>query len=276
MESTRGAPAQSVSRYGNPSQRRRATTAVGIGVVAGLLGGLLGVGGGIVIVPGLVALLGMDRRTAHGTSLAATLPIAFASFITYISYGNIDWVLVACLVPGAVVGAAIGAALLDRASSRWLTALFTAVVLLAALRLVLTDDVSGRGSVTVLAGVGLVAVGLLGGLLAGLLGIGGGVVLIPAMVVLFSVDPVIAKGTAVAVIVPTALIGTAENSRNTNADLRSAALIGPAGVISAIVGAVLADRLSPTTSNALFAALLLVVAANQLWSLRPSAADLPR
>ncbi len=62
-----------------------------VGLAAGLLGGLFGVGGGLIIVPGLVSLAGMDRRLAHGTSLAATLPIAAASLITYVSHGNVDW-----------------------------------------------------------------------------------------------------------------------------------------------------------------------------------------
>ena len=60
-----------------------------VGLAAGLLGGLFGVGGGLIIVPGLVSLAGMDRRLAHGTSLAATLPIAAASLITYVSHGNV-------------------------------------------------------------------------------------------------------------------------------------------------------------------------------------------
>ena len=57
-----------------------------VGVTAGLLSGMFGVGGGILIVPGLVMLAGLEPRLAHGTSLAAVLPISAASLITaYIS-----------------------------------------------------------------------------------------------------------------------------------------------------------------------------------------------
>ena len=66
------------------------STAAIVGLAAGALGGLFGVGGGLIIVPGLVGFAHMDRRLAHGTSLAATLPIATASLITYVAYGNVD------------------------------------------------------------------------------------------------------------------------------------------------------------------------------------------
>ena len=62
-----------------------------VGLAAGLLGGLFGVGGGLIIVPGLIGFAAMERRLAHGTSLAATLPIAAASLITYLAHGNVDW-----------------------------------------------------------------------------------------------------------------------------------------------------------------------------------------
>ncbi len=86
--------------------------AVIVGLAAGLLGGLFGVGGGLIIVPGLVSLAGMDRRLAHGTSLAATLPIAAASLITYVSHGNVDWAVAFFLAIGAIVGAIVGTTLL--------------------------------------------------------------------------------------------------------------------------------------------------------------------
>ena len=119
-----------------------------------------------------------------------------------------------------------------------------------------------------LAALALVAIGVLSGILAGLLGVGGGVIMVPAMVVLFGIPPVVAKGTSVAVIVPTAIIGTWRNRTNRNADLRIGALIGVSGVISAILGSQIAERMSAQVSNTLFAALMAVVIARQLNTLR--------
>ena len=79
-----------------------------LGVVAGFLGGLFGVGGGILIVPALVLFMHMDQRLAHGTSLAAVLPIAVASLIGYTLEDKVDWPVGVLLAIGAVGGAVIG------------------------------------------------------------------------------------------------------------------------------------------------------------------------
>jgi len=92
--------------------------------------------------------------------------------------------------------------------------------------------------------------------------------MIPAMILLFGIAPVVAKGTSAAVIVPTAVIGTWRNRSRGNADLRAAAIVGGAGILTAALGGTLADKMSDELSNVLFASLLVVVAARLLWQLR--------
>jgi uncharacterized membrane protein YfcA len=238
-----------------------------VGLVAGFLSGLFGVGGGILVVPGLVLALHMDQRLAHGTSLAAVLPISLASLVTYAAHGNVDWPAALVLTVGAVAGAVVGTRLLHVLPERVLALAFALLLVATAVRLFVHTDAVGRGDLTPPTVAGLVLVGLLAGVLAGLLGVGGGIVLIPAMVVLFSVAPVLAKGTSLAVIVPTALVGTWRNHRRGNVDLRAAAVVGLAGVVSAVAGASVADRISDEVSNSLFALLLVVMAARLLWGL---------
>ncbi len=239
-----------------------------VGLAAGLLGGLFGVGGGLIIVPGLVSLAGMDRRLAHGTSLAATLPIAAASLITYVSHGNVDWAVAFFLAIGAIVGAIVGTTLLQIIPKNVLIVVFVITVLATATRLVISTDSTGRTDLTAAMAVLLVAVGLLTGTLAGLLGIGGGVIMVPAMIVILGIEPVVAKGTSVAVIVPTAIMGTIRNRKKSNADIRVAAVVGAFGAASAVVGGTISDRMSDQVSNVMFAALLVFVAVTQLLSLR--------
>jgi len=62
-----------------------------VGLGAGFLSGIFGVGGGILIVPGLVFFAKMEQRRAHVTSLAAVLPISLASLITYWGHDHVDW-----------------------------------------------------------------------------------------------------------------------------------------------------------------------------------------
>ena len=239
-----------------------------VGAIAGLLSGLFGVGGGIVIVPGLMALAKMERRMAHGTSLAATLPIALASAVTFAASGKVDWPIVVALAVGSIAGAVVGTQLLQVINKRLLVIVFVVTILLTSVRLVLADETTGRGDLTVGMFLVLVGIGLLTGTLAGLLGIGGGVVMVPAMIVLFSIDPVVAKGTSVAVIVPTSLMGTIRNRSNANVDIPIAIAVGAAGILSAVVGSLISKSISDTVANTMFAALLAVVAALQLRTLR--------
>ncbi len=242
--------------------------AVIVGLAAGLLGGLFGVGGGLIIVPGLVSLAGMDRRLAHGTSLAATLPIAAASLITYVSHGNVDWAVAFFLAIGAIAGAIVGTTLLQIIPKNVLIIVFVITVLATATRLAISTESTGRSDLTVAMALLLIVVGLLTGTLAGLLGIGGGVIMVPAMVVILGMVPVVAKGTSVAVIVPTAIMGTIRNRKKANADIRVAAVVGGFGAVSAIIGGTISDRMSDHLSNIMFALLLVFVAITQLLSLR--------
>lgn len=239
-----------------------------VGVAAGLLGGLFGVGGGLIIVPGLVSVVRMERRRAHGTSLAATLPISVASLLTYLSHGNVDWGVALFITIGALAGAFVGTHLLRVVPKNALVILFVVTVLLTATRLLFGSSDAGEIDITTVTAFVLVLVGFVSGTLAGLLGIGGGVIMVPAMVTL-GMSTVVAKGTSVAVIVPTAIMGTFRNRKHANVDLRAAAIVGGFGVVTAVIGGTISDRLSDRTANVMFAALLIFVAVNQLLSLRP-------
>jgi uncharacterized protein len=243
-----------------------------VGLAAGFLSGVFGVGGGILIVPGLVIVAKMDQRLAHGTSLAAVLPIAGASVITYGLHDNIDWPVAFFLAVGAVLGALLGTRLLHVLPHRTLAILFAVVLIVSAIRLFIPMDADGRADLSAWMCIALLLVGLAAGVLAGLLGVGGGIILVPAMIVLLGIPPVIAKGTSLAVIIPTAVMGTWRNRRRGNADMSAAAVLGGAGILTAFFGAWVADRMNDALSNALFAVLLSAVAIRLL---RDAARDRP-
>lgn len=97
---------------------------IAIGVAGGILSGLLGVGGGIVMVPLLVFWAGYAQRDAHAISLAAIIPISCASVLTYGVAGEVrPWEAVA-LAAGSIVGARIGAGALARIQERPLKLVF--------------------------------------------------------------------------------------------------------------------------------------------------------
>lgn len=250
------------------SSSNRLPVVLGIGLAAGFLSGMFGVGGGILVVPALVVLLRFDQRLANGTSLGAVLPISISSLATYWSHDNVDWNLVVWLAIGALAGAVLGTRLLHVVDHTTLGYLFVGILAITAVRLFFPVHADGRSAVTWLTALLLVLVGLATGTLAGLLGIGGGVVLVPVLVVLFGELPVIAKGTSVAVIIPTSIMGTWRNRLARNVDIRVAAIVGLTGVLSAVLGGTIADRMDQDLSNILFASLIVIVIVRMLRDLR--------
>ena len=111
---------------------------VAIGLAGGVLSGLLGVGGGIVMVPLLVLWAGYAQRDAHAMSLGAIVPISIAGVLTYGVAGEVRLPEATALALGAVAGARVGAGLLSRLGDRPLKLAFgsflVAVAVLMAVR----------------------------------------------------------------------------------------------------------------------------------------------
>lgn len=234
---------------------------IGIGLLAGLLSGLFGVGGGTVIVPLLVLLLAFDQRLAAGTSLAAIVPTATVGVISYAASGSVAWIPALILAAGAVVGAQIGTRLLPRISQtalRWGFVGFLVVVIVSLFLVIPSRDAVFE--LTWLTGIALVVVGIGTGVLAGLIGVGGGVIVVPVLMLAFGTSDLVAKGTSLLMMIPTALSGTVGNLRNRNVDLLAALLIGVSACTTTALGAWLATIVDPTVGNLLFAAYLVVIA----------------
>ncbi|HEX7136180.1 MAG TPA: sulfite exporter TauE/SafE family protein [Iamia sp.] len=235
---------------------------IGVGLAAGFLSGLFGVGGGILMVPAMVLLLGMEQRRAHGTSLTAILPIAVSGTIGYAVEGKVDWPVAAWLTLGAAgLGAMIGTHLLHVLPRRVLAYGFAGLLLATAVRMALdASDAGGRAGLTIATVLVLVAIGVVTGILAGLLGVGGGIVVVPVLVVGLGLPAAVAKGTSLAMVVPTSLVGTWRNVKARNTELVTAAVMGVAGLASSFAATKVSVGLDETLSNRLFGGLLLLVA----------------
>ena len=176
---------------------------LGTGLVAGVLAGLLGVGGGIVIVPvlfNLFPLLGVDEsvrmHVAVGTSLATIIPTSIVSARAHDRRGSLDADLLRSLAPSVVVGVLIGAALGGGASSALLTLVFAVVAILVALNMALRKDgmIIAEHLPT---GAPRQAIGGVIGGFSVLMGIGGGTLSVPILSA-FNVPIHRAVGTAAA------------------------------------------------------------------------------
>ncbi|WP_084127584.1 sulfite exporter TauE/SafE family protein [Demequina sp. NBRC 110054] len=238
-------------------------TCIGVGLLAGLLSGLFGVGGGIVIVPLLSLILGFDHRLAAGTSLAAIVPTAAVGVITYATHGSVAWVAALVIALGAVVGAQAGSWLLHRLpldALRWGFIGFLGFVV--AMLFVVVPSRDAGLELTWWSVPGLILVGLLTGVLSGVLGVGGGIIVVPALMLLFGTSDLLARGTSLLMMIPTAASGTIGNLRRGNVNIPAALIVGASACLTATLGANAAKLMGPVASNALFAIFVVTVAAN--------------
>ncbi|PKQ31268.1 MAG: sulfite exporter TauE/SafE family protein [Actinobacteria bacterium HGW-Actinobacteria-2] len=231
-----------------------------IGLAAGFFSGLFGIGGGILVVPALVVLLKLDQRKAVGTSLLAILPAAGISALSYGLSGNVDLVVAAVLAVGAVVGAQFGAWLLERISrkaAQWTFAAFV-VVMIVELLLVVPDR-GAQFQWDVAQAVGLVALGLVAGTLSAILGIGGGGVVVPVLMVWFGLGDLAAKGASLVMMLPGVVSGLIGNARRGNIAVKAGVLVGVGSLSTGPLGAWVAHLVPAQVGAWLFAAFLVFI-----------------
>jgi len=113
-----------------------------------------------------------------------------------------------------------------------------------------------------------IALGLAAGVLAGLFGVGGGILFVPALTIVLGVEQHSAQGTSLLAIIPTVVVGTWRQQRYGNVRWRPAITLGVAGVAGVVAGGFLAESLSGGVLKRLFGVLLLLTAAQLVWRTR--------
>jgi uncharacterized protein len=237
-----------------------------IGLGAGLVSGGLGVGGGIVLVPLLVAV-GLDRHRAHATSLAAIVLTATAGSISFGLSGELQLGVGLTVGIGGVLGSVLGASLMHRMTSRNLSLVFGVVLLVAALRMLFGGNpLPGSGELGDFARIAVaVGIGLFAGFFAGVAGVGGGVVIVPSVIFFLGLMQHEAQGTSLVAILLTASAGTLVNLRNGRVRLLDGVTTGAGGVVGSIIGSRLALATADRTLSLVFGVLVLFVAARTLY-----------
>lgn len=254
---------------GRGSLVRRALLVALAGAGAGLLSGLFGVGGGLVIVPVLMSVLGMDQRRASATSLVAIILTAAAGCVSYGLDGEVSLLAALVLAAGSLVGAQIGVRLLRALPDRILPWIFVAFALFVIIAQQMKVPV--RDAALVLdppRALGLIGVGLLSGILSGLVGVGGGGVIVPGLELVVGVGDLLARGTSLLVMIPTAISGTWTNARHGIVDIKAGLVVGAFAALLTPLGRLVARAISPGTGNILFALFLLVMSATMLMRAR--------
>ena len=130
---------KSVNTLEAPMTAKRLLTGAAIGLVAGFASGYVGVGGGFLMVPLFISLLGITMKKASGTSLIAVVILAIPGVITQTLHGNVDFVAGIAMAIGSIPGALIGASLIRYIPERKMRFLFGFFLLFAAIILVINE-----------------------------------------------------------------------------------------------------------------------------------------
>ncbi len=237
-----------------------------IGFATGILSGGFGVGGGVILVPLLLAI-GLDRHRAHATSLASILPIALAGAVSFALAGDVEIGLGVAVGLGGVVGSIVGATLMNRLSTRTLSFVFGLVILGAGIRMIFSStpmpgsaDFNDVSLVLIAFGIGLVS-----GVFAGVAGVGGGIVIVPATVLLLGFTQHEAQGTSLLAIILTATAATIINRKNRRVRLADAVVVGVGGVAGSVLASQVALEIDGRVLSAMFGVLAVVIASQTLY-----------
>lgn len=181
-----------------------------LGLFAGILSGLFGIGGGIIMVPTLIAIFGMDMLNANATSLAAMLlPVGIFGVITYYKAGYINVRNALWISLGLLIGSYFGAELAVSVDVKVLSKLYAAFLLYIAVgylnlpalfrknKTVIIDPIINNEKVKYSFWI-FIAVGIFAGVIAGLFGKGGGLVIVPVLVKFLKYDAKSAAATSLA------------------------------------------------------------------------------
>jgi uncharacterized membrane protein YfcA len=217
------------------------------------------------MVPLMTGPLRMGQHVAHGTSLVVIVVTAAVAAVLYGLAGHVDLVLFGGLAVGAMAGAVAGARIAVRIPALRLRQLFGLFLLVVSLRLLFFTPAGGWVDPGRAAELALAAgIGLVGGLASGALGIGGGAIFVPAMVIVLGTGQHEAQGISLVVIVLASALGALTHYRQGTVDTLAAKWLLPAAIPGAVAGAVLATQLSGRGLQVVFAVVLLAIGVQML------------
>lgn len=245
------------------------------GGLVGFALGLLGGGGSILAVPLLVYVVGVKSpHVAIGTSALAVAVNAFANLVAHSRAGNVKWPCAAVFAASGVTGAFLGARLGQAVDGGKLLFLFGVVMLAVAGAMFSPRAAAGDPDVRITRAIALrlVAIGFAVGLLSGFFGIGGGFLIVPAIMLGSGMATLNAVGSSLVSVGAFGLSTAVSYAAAGLVDWRLAGLFVLGGILGGLAGARLAGRLSQRRAalTRLFAGVVAVVALFVLWRSAPA------
>ncbi|SDN45728.1 hypothetical protein SAMN05660642_04880 [Geodermatophilus siccatus] len=247
------------------------TVAIVLGLVIGALVGLLGGGGSILAVPALVYTAGQDLPQAVATSLLVVGITALVALLPRLGKGQIAWRIALLFGAAGIATAFAGAAVNRLVPPEVVLGLFAALMIGAGVRMLSEESATGAACATDGGRVNwrrclprTLAGGLVVGFLTGLLGVGGGFLIIPVLVVVLGLSMEVAIGTSLLIVAVNSAAGFAAHASDTPLDVPVTVAFTVAAIGTALAAGRLATRLDTARLRRWFAYLVFVVAAGIL------------
>ena len=242
--------------------------ALALGALIGVLLGLLGGGGSILAVPALVYVLGLGIEQAIPMSLFVVGVASAVGALPKIRAGKVQWRLAAIFAAAGIPATYAGSAIGRHLSQPVLLCGFAIVMVLAGIRMLRASGNTGTACKVGDSGINWrrcaprsIPAGLLVGLLTGLFGVGGGFLIIPALVLLLGVEMNIAIGTSLLIIVANSVAGIFSHLSGISIDWAMTASFVGTSIVGALIAGHFGTRLDTRRLQRWFAYLVFVVAA---------------
>src|SRR3954451_3178307 len=240
----------------------RLLSLAGIGLAAGLLSALFGVGGGVIVVPALMAFRALPLKDATATSLLAIGFTAVFGGVRYGISGDVHFLDAALIGVPALLGVTFGTSLQRRLSARVLHLGFAVVAAVTGLKLLtgVGSFHSNASSITP-SHLALVCVlGVFAGVLSGLFGVGGGIVFVPALTLGVGLSQLHAEATSLVAMIPVVALGAYRQYRQELVHVDDSVAVGLTSIPGVLAGAAIATSLSDDALKQAFGAFLCVIA----------------
>lgn len=252
-----------MQRYGSYRHNAPVIVLILIGLVAGLFSALFGVGGGIIAVPLMLLTGRFAERSAMATSLAAISITAAVGTVTYGIHGEVRVAEALLVGLPAAGGAILGATWQQRVPQRRLSYLFALMLLGIGISMLVDRAGAEGGDLHLGAGpvAAAIAIGFVAGILAGMFGVGGGIIFVPALTLVIGMGQLEAEATSLLAVLPTVASGVWRQRRYGNIQWKAAVVLGVASVAGVQGGVHIALNISETLLRTLFGILLMGVAA---------------
>ena len=242
------------------------------GLVAGTLGGLLGIGGCVIMLPALAFIFKYPLPVAIGTTVTAVILTATSGAVGHIRMKNVDYSTAKIVAASGAVGAVIGSVIFFYISNKlWLLNLILGFAFLYVSFRMIYEGIFKRklpdraGNKVPGSATAKTAIGFFVGIITGIVGLGGGYMLVPAYIYLLSSPVKIAVGTSLASFISMAVISGAFKLYQGVVDIIAAICLGVGTIIGAQIGARLTKVVPAWAIKAIFGFVFLAVSLKFIW-----------